>query len=66
MLSMIPALPEIPDFPQLTWAYENGKYCLDEENVDRLLDYGENEMPFYRWEMQQYKRKLEAVLQALN
>ncbi len=65
LLSMIPALPEVPALPQLTWTYQDGLYCLDEQNVDKLLDYGENTLPRFRWELDQYRRKLDSVLQAI-
>ena len=65
LLSMIPVLPEVPALPQLTWTYQDGLYCLDEQNVDRLLDYGENTLPLFRWELDQYRRKLDSILQAL-
>ena len=65
LLSMIPVLPEVPALPQLTWTYQDGLYCLDEQNVDRLLDYGENTLPRFRWELDQYRRKLDSVLQAI-
>lgn len=59
---MIPALPQVPSLPQLEWHYTDGMYWLDERNVDLLLDYGENTLPRFRWEMEQYHRKLEVVL----
>ncbi len=62
---MIPVLPEVPALPQLTWTYQDGLYCLDEQNVDSLLDYGENTLPLFRWELDQYRRKLDSILQAL-
>ena len=62
---MVPALPEVPILPQLTWTYKDGLYCLDEDNVNKLLDYGENTLPLFRWEMEQYQRKLEIILQSL-
>lgn len=62
---MIPALPEIPFLPELTWTYQNGLYCLDEHDADRLLDYGENILPRFRWDLEQYHRKLDSILQAL-
>lgn len=65
LLSMIPSLPEIPSFPELTWVYQDGLYCLDEQNVDRLLDYGENKLPRYRFEMDRYEEKLEIVLNGI-
>ena len=65
LISMIPVLPDFPSLPELTWTYENGLYCLDEQNVDKLLDYGENTLPRFRWELEQYHRKLESILKAL-
>lgn len=65
LISMIPGLPEVPAFPELNWTYQNGLYCLDENNVDRLLDYGENTLPHFKWELDQYQKKLEIVLQRL-
>ena len=65
VLSMIPVLPEVPALPQLTWTYQDGLYCLDEQNVDKLLDYDENTLPRFRWELDQYRRKLDSVLQAI-
>ena len=62
---MIPVLPEVPALPQLTWTYQNGLFCLDEQNVDRLLDYGENTLPRFRWEMEQYQKKLDVVLNSM-
>ncbi len=65
LISMIPKLPEVPTLPQLTWTYKDGLYCLDEDNVNKLLDYGENTLPLFRWELEQYQRKLTTVLNAL-
>ena len=65
LLSMIPILPEVPSLPELNWRYQNGLYCLDETNVDRLLNYGENTLPYFKWELGQYQRKLDVILQSL-
>ncbi|MBQ3697690.1 MAG: hypothetical protein II883_07190 [Spirochaetales bacterium] len=65
LVSMLPVLPEVPSIPELTWTYKDGLYCLDEMNVDRLLDYGENTLPHFRWELEQYHRKLMTVIEAL-
>lgn len=65
LLSMILPLPEIPSFPELTWVYQDGLYCLDEQNVDRLLDYGENKLPRYRFEMDRYEEELKIVLDGI-
>ena len=65
LISMIPKLPEVPALPQLYWTYKDGLYCLDEDNVNKLLNYGENTLPLFIWEMQQYQRKMEIILQSL-
>ena len=65
LISMIPELPEVPAFPELNWTYLDGLYCLDERNVDKLLDYGENILPQFKWDLDQYQKKLEIVLQRL-
>ena len=65
LISMIPVLPEVPSLPQLEWHYTDGMYWLDERTVDKLLDYGENTLPRFRWDLEQYQRKLDSILQAL-
>lgn len=65
LLSMIPDLPDVPSLPALSWTYQEGLYCLDEQNVDMLLDYGENTLPHFRWELEQYQRKMNTILQSL-
>lgn len=66
MVSMIPKLPELPSFPVLHWTYRDGLYGLEEEDADRLLDYGENALPLYVHEMNTYREKLDAVLSYLS
>ncbi len=66
MVSMVPSLPEIPSFPVLHWTYRDGLYGLEEEDADRLLDYGENALPLYAYEMKTYSEKLDAVLSRLT
>lgn len=66
LLGMIPELPEVPAFPTLHWTYSDGLYSIDEEDVDKLLDYGENRLPRFRWELEQYERSLSVVLSAMT
>lgn len=63
---MIPLLPEVPSLPELSWSYQDGMYCLDEQNVDKFLDYGENTLPRFRWELERYQKELDTVLEALK
>ena len=62
--NMVPSLPEVPDIPVLNWQFRDGMYCLCESDVDLFLEYKENTLPYFRWELQQYQRKLDAVLSA--
>lgn len=64
LLSLLPSVPEVPTFPELHWNYTDGMYWIDEHDVDILLDYGENILPTFKWELQQYQRKLDAVISA--
>lgn len=62
---MIPELPEVPAFPQLSWSFEGGKYCISESDADRLLDFGENTLPMFRWEIEACIKQLDIVLKRL-
>ena len=62
---MVPVLPEVPSLPELKWTYHDGLYCLDEHDADKLLNYGENDLPLFRWRLEQYRRELEAILERL-
>ena len=62
---MAPEIPELPSWPQLTWIYKDGLYCLSEEDADKILDYWENKIPAYLLEMDVYKAKLKTVLEHL-
>ena len=67
LIGMIPDLPEPPTFPELQWELEeNGRYSISEEDADRLLDYRDNELPLYRFRIEQYQRELETIKEALS
>ena len=57
--------PDIPPFPTLSWSYENGLYCISEEDADALLDYGENALPLFAHRYGQYQRQMRIILEAL-
>ena len=64
---MIPDLPELPPFPELQWMLEeNGRYSISEEDADRLLDYRDNELPLYRFRIEQYQRELGVIADSIN
>ena len=63
--NMAPDLPELPKWPQLTWTYQDGLYCLNEADVDKILDYWENRIPGYLRDLEIYKSKLSIVLDHL-
>lgn len=62
---MMPEIPEIPTFPTLQWTSCDGRYCISEEDADRLLDYGENALPKFKFQLGQYERQAELILAAL-
>lgn len=61
----IPELPAIPHLPELEWEFSDGRYSLDEDGVDALLDYGENMIPALRHEQEAAGRKLALIRDAL-
>ena len=66
LIGMIPDLPELPSFPELHWEIEeNGRYSISEEDADRLLDYRDNELPLYRFEIERYQRELDVLSNAI-
>lgn len=66
LVSMAPEAPTIPVFPTLNWSYENGLYCIAEADADKLLDYGENELPLFAHRYEQYLRQIGLILDALS
>lgn len=64
LVDMIPPLPSIQSSPELTWKFKDGRYSIDEADVDKLLDYGENKLPLYRYQMDVYKSSLESIKEA--
>ena len=65
LVSQMPELPDIPVWPDVTWTFEDGLYCLDEHDADMVLDYLENRMPMYRFEMESYGEQMQAVKDGL-
>ena len=66
LISEIPNHPVLPSWPCVTWKYEDGRYSLSEEDVDKVLNYLENEIPLYTFEVEQYEEQLQIVLDALR
>lgn len=58
-------MPELPSLPTLNWSYQSGLYCLSESDVDKLLDYGENDIPYYKYQLQIWKDKLDVIISYL-
>ena len=63
---MLPQLPEFPVLPELCWEYKDGRYSLSEADTDKLLSYFENDITLYKWELDQYEKKLEVVVNTLQ
>ena len=66
LISMAPEVPNLPPFPELGWSYGDDLYCLSEEDADKLLNYGENTLPLFRYELNLYTRQLHIILEALK
>lgn len=64
---MIPTLPEYPEFPSLEWEYEeSGRYSLSEADADKFLSYMENDITLYKWNLEQYEKKMEVLKRAIE
>lgn len=66
ILSEFPILPEFPSFPELHWAYNDGLYGIDEEDVDKLLNYAENTIPLFKHNLKTYEEKVNVIINALT
>lgn len=66
ILSDFPHLPEVPSFPELNWTYQDGLYGIDEEAVDKLLNYAENTIPLYKHNLDSYEEKVNVIINALT
>lgn len=66
LAGMFPDLPVLPNLPQLEWQFQDGRYSISEEDADKLLDYGENQIPLYRYEIKVYEASIEAIKEALR
>ena len=62
---MLPELPEFPVLPELCWEYKDERYSLSEADTDKLLSYFENDIALYKWELGQYEKRLEVVVEKL-
>lgn len=66
VIGMVPELPKHPELPALSWEYKDGRYSISAEDADLFLDYGENQIPLYLYQMEVYKEKLDILLEALR
>ena len=66
LIAEIPEVPTLPSWPSVYWAYEDGKYYLNEEDVDKVLDYLENQIPLYQFEVTKFEEQLGIVLDGLR
>jgi hypothetical protein len=65
LYSMVGDLPSFPDWPDVEWTFRDGLYCLTEDDADRILDYAENALPLFLWELKQRERRLDIMLEGL-
>lgn len=65
LISQVPEMPQFPVWPDVKWSYSDGWYSLDEKDVDKVLDYLENGVPVFRFELEQYEEQLWIVLKGI-
>lgn len=65
LVNEIPTLPSIPSWPNVSWFYEDGKYSLNESDVDKVLNYLENEMPLYEFEINRFEEDVLIIINGL-
>lgn len=64
--AMMPEHPELPAWPKLTWELEeNGRYSLNEADVDQILDYWENQIPLYLHDVRIYLDTVNIIIEHL-
>ena len=56
----------LPQLPELCWEYKDGRYSLSEVDTDKFLSYFENDIALYKWELGQYEKKLEIVIDRIE
>ena len=66
VIGMVPEHPKHPELPALSWEYKDGRYSISAEDADLYLDYGENQIPLYLYQVEVYKEKLDILLEALK
>lgn len=63
---LVPEHPTMPDFPALSWEYAEGRYSIEEADVDKLLDYRDNQLPEYLIQVEVFTDQLEIIIRELK
>lgn len=67
LLLTLPEIPAPPSFPMgLNWGYSDGLYTLDEEGVDRLLNFRDNEYTSYVYDVETWQMQLDVVKEKIK
>lgn len=64
--SLVPEVPELPEFPSLSWQYDRGLYSIGEEDVDKLLDYRDNQLEEYRIRVEIWSDQMKIIVRELS
>lgn len=59
---MLPKAPELPQFPQLYWTYQDGLYGLSEADVDVLLDFVENSLSEFSFDFKAWQDQVNIII----
>lgn len=65
LISLVPEAPSLPYLPELNWQYEDGKYSLNEDGVDKFITFFEFDYATFRANYDLYVYKVQTVLNNL-
>lgn len=64
-LNLMPELPELPEFPSVRIEAVDGKQVMTSEDAVKIINYVENQLADYKWEIERYKENVSIVLDPL-
>lgn len=63
--SLTPEPPALPSFPTLTLKYENGNYCFDEADIDKLIIFRDESLVNFNTDFELYVYKVSKLIENL-
>lgn len=66
VISLYKNPPTLPSFPQLSWVYQDGMYCISESDADKLISYVENDLASFKSDYEVYVYTVEQILESIK